>query len=117
MDPPVQLGTRCLEPRGSALVLVAAIGPTKTSIGANSPGAMWMPAVQIELERVYTQAPQLHSTVTSLAATLGVVTATLRGIQAGATCGPPVAPTILPVETHIKFTNPAIAPATSKAFS
>jgi hypothetical protein len=55
------------------------------------------------------QAPQLHSSVTSLAAALRIVIATLLGIQAGTMCGLPVALMILQVDRHIRFTNLAIA--------
>jgi len=109
MAPTAQLGIRCLEPRGTAPVPTAAIGPIKITTGASSPGAMWMQVAQMEFQRVYMQAPQLHSSVTSLAAALRIVIATLLGIQTGTMCGLPVAPMILQVDRHIRFTNLAIA--------
>jgi len=117
MDPTVQLGTRCLEPRGTARVPVAASGLTKTSTGASCLGAMWMQLAQMELQRVYMQDPRLHSSVTSLVATPQIATATLLGMQAGTRCGLLVAPMILPVARHTRFTNPAIVHANSTARS
>jgi len=64
---------------------------------------------------VYTKARQLHSSVTSLVAASGIVTATLRSIQPGTTCGLAVAHTILQVDKHIRCTNPALAYANSRA--
>jgi hypothetical protein len=117
MDPTVQLGTRCLEPHGTARVPVAATGGTKITTGVSSLGAMWMQVAQMEFQRVYMQAPRLHSSVTSLAAALRIVTATLLGMQAGTTCGLLVAPMIPLVDTHIRFTNLAIVHANSKVRS
>jgi hypothetical protein len=117
MDPTVQLGIRCRVHHGTAPAPVAAIGLTKITTGASSPGAMWMRAAPMEFRRVYMRAPQSHSSVTSLAAALQTVTATLLGMQAGTMCGLPVAHMILQVERRIRCTNPAIAHVNFKASS
>ena len=117
MDPTVQLGTRCLEPHGTARVPVAATGGTKITTGVSSLGAMWTQTALMQFQQVCMQAPQSHSSVTSLAAALRIVTATLLGMQAGTTCGLLVAPMIRLVHRHIRFTNPAIVHANSKVSS
>ena len=109
MDPTVQLGIRCLAHHGTAHVPVAATGLTKITTGASSPGAMWMQVAPMEFRQVYMQAPQSHSSVTSLVAALLTVTAALLSMQAGTTCGLLVAPMIRLVDRHIRFTNLAIA--------